>query len=272
MARPHEERSTTALFGLGVLGVLFGLGALVVLESAPAPPEPLAATPPAPRADATLASLQVRPAEPVHVPAPLDIADDGVPIKPHDPRDPEPEGPMHPHPVTPKHLRIYHENNLLGQLDGAIDVEDAAGLRRLLEQYRSEYPENEHSLQQGYQVILDCFEHPGAESRAGAELYYDTQNVLDAQALRATPLPRPVFVEGCRTPSAARESARAVTPLRPASRLLLRPRDWAAQDWSRRELPRERRPRAARLLRAAAVHRVAAAHWERGALRRESLA
>ena len=41
-------------------------------------------------------------------------------------------------------------------------------MRRLLEQYRREYPEDDNMLQDGYAVIADCFEHPGdAAARGG---------------------------------------------------------------------------------------------------------
>jgi hypothetical protein len=85
---------------------------------------------------------------------------------------PEPE---HPHPLTPAHARIYRENNLLGALNGALDVEDAAGLRRLLEAYQDEYPEDPHALQEGYAIIADCLEHPGAGSSDAARQYYETE-------------------------------------------------------------------------------------------------
>jgi len=103
------------------------------------------------------------------------VANDGLPIMPHDPHEAVPEGPVHPHPHTAAHERIYHENNLLGALNGAMDVNDAAGLRRLLEQYREEYPEDEHGLQEGYAVIADCIDRPGEASTDHARRYYDTE-------------------------------------------------------------------------------------------------
>ena len=53
-----------------------------------------------------------------------------------------------------------------------MDVKDVAGLRTLLEQYREEYPEDAHVLADGYQLIADCLEHPGAEIRAAAQRYF----------------------------------------------------------------------------------------------------
>jgi hypothetical protein len=85
------------------------------------------------------------------------------------------------HPISSAHERIYRENYLIGQLQGAIDVEDAAGIRRLLKQYREEYPEDEQLLQGGYERIADCLEHPGAASRAEARRWYDENRASGAR-------------------------------------------------------------------------------------------
>jgi hypothetical protein len=85
--------------------------------------------------------------------------------------DPHP----HPHPITPAHQRIFRENNLIGALNGAMDVSDAVGMRGLLDQYRSEFPEDPNSLQQGYQIIADCLQYPGAASKAAGQSYYDRE-------------------------------------------------------------------------------------------------
>jgi hypothetical protein len=104
---------------------------------------------------------------------PLLVATDGIPIMPHDPEE-RLAGPAHPHPITPAHARIYRENRLLGSMNGALDVRDGPGLRRLLGAYRAEYPEDTHALQQGYTIIADCLEHPGAAAEAAARRYYAT--------------------------------------------------------------------------------------------------
>ena len=82
---------------------------------------------------------------------------------------------MLPHPITAEHQRIFRENNLIGDLNGAMDVQDAAGLRALLKQYRDEYPEDAHVLADGYELIANCLEQPGPETRAAAQRYYDEQ-------------------------------------------------------------------------------------------------
>ena len=81
----------------------------------------------------------------------------------------------HPHPITPQHERIYRENHLTFELDGAVDVEDVAGIRRLLATYRQEFPEDSLVLQAGYEIIADCLETPGATTRAAAQRFYDTE-------------------------------------------------------------------------------------------------
>ena len=81
----------------------------------------------------------------------------------------------HPHPITPQHQRIYRENELTFSLDGAVDVEDVAGIRRLLAIYRQEFPEDSLVLQQGYEIIANCLERPGAATRAVAQRFYDTE-------------------------------------------------------------------------------------------------
>jgi hypothetical protein len=83
--------------------------------------------------------------------------------------------PRHPHPITPQHERIYRENNLTFSLDGAVDVEDVAAIRRLLTTYRQEFPEDSLVLQQGYEIIANCLERPGETTRAAAQHFYDTE-------------------------------------------------------------------------------------------------
>jgi hypothetical protein len=79
------------------------------------------------------------------------------------------------HPITPQHERIYRENQLTFALDGAVDVQDARGIRRLLASYRQEFPEDSLVLQQGYELIADCLERPGEPSRAAAQHFYDSE-------------------------------------------------------------------------------------------------
>lgn len=115
------------------------------------------------------------PAAPVEPPVTnANFSEDGVPIRPAGSVEVDAEG-MLPHPITAQHRRIFHENDLIGALNSAMDQKDVAELRIQLKQYRDEYPEDAHVLADGYEIIADCLEHPGAETRAVAQRYYDEQ-------------------------------------------------------------------------------------------------
>src|SRR5690606_31345685 len=103
-----------------------------------------------------------------------DVTPDGLRIAPANDGAPHEPG-MLPHPITPQHERIFRESSLVASLNGAMDVKDVKALRALLETYRDEYPEDAHVLQDGYEIIADCLENPGPETRAVAKRYYDTE-------------------------------------------------------------------------------------------------
>jgi len=134
------------------------------------PAAPVATTPPFPP------RRTVRATTPPVAPEEVEVTSDGLPIMPASPDARIPKGPVHPHPITPQHQRIYAENRLIGGLNGAMDVKDVPAMRRFLEQYGREYPEDDNMLHDGYAVIADCFEHPGAQARAAAERWLQTHN------------------------------------------------------------------------------------------------
>lgn len=105
----------------------------------------------------------------------LELASDGVAIKPADPHAPVAPGPLHPHPITPAHERIYRENNLVGALNLAVDLADAPRIRALLATYRVEYPEDAHRLQDGYAIIADCLEQLDSATRERAQHFWHTE-------------------------------------------------------------------------------------------------
>jgi hypothetical protein len=165
--------------------ILAGIAACAILawvvhrarrgDVAPAPDEQAAAEPP-PSEPPPPAPQAQRPAPPTPAPSPAHeeiITSDGLPIMP---ARGEPDGPVHPHPITPQHLRIYAENRMIGAIEGAIDVKDAAGIRRLLEQYRHEHPEDNYDLQGGYALIADCLDQRNDATRAAAERWLDKHN------------------------------------------------------------------------------------------------
>ncbi len=60
-------------------------------------------------------------------------------------------------------------------MNGAMDVNDGRGLRHLLDQYRSEFPEDPNLLQEGYGIIANCLEHPGPASTGAGQAYFDRE-------------------------------------------------------------------------------------------------
>ena len=90
--------------------------------------------------------------------------------------DPKPPGPLHPHPISAQHERIFAENRIAFALDDATDAKDVAAMKDLLAQYRRDFPEDQWQLQSGYAVIIDCLEHPGPASRQAAERWLDQNN------------------------------------------------------------------------------------------------
>jgi hypothetical protein len=164
-----------------LVGAAIGLGAIWFLW--PGRPHEEAASPPAANEPAARVATAPSP-PPRRTPAPPPsepykeevVTSDGLPIVPAHEGDPRPDGPMHPHPITPQHVRLYAENHLVGVLNGAMEVKDVPAMRRFLEQYRREYPEDDNDLQDGYAVIADCLEHPGAATRQAAERWLPLHN------------------------------------------------------------------------------------------------
>ena len=138
-------------------------------ENTPPPAAPERADPSQP-----LPSREPRPPSPPR--ADEHVAADGIGFMPLHEGDPRPSGPLHPHPITPTHQRIFAENRIAFALDDATDSKDVAAMKALLEQYRRDFPEDHWQLQSGYAVIIDCLEHPGAASRAAAERWLETNN------------------------------------------------------------------------------------------------
>jgi hypothetical protein len=106
---------------------------------------------------------------------PLERATDGLPIKPRAGSTDLAEGPMHPHPITKAHERIFRENALVGALNLAVDLADPVQLRDLVAQYRAEFPEDDNRLQGGYALIADCLEHLDAATRERAQHFWQTE-------------------------------------------------------------------------------------------------
>jgi hypothetical protein len=86
----------------------------------------------------------------------------------------EPDETGHPHPITPQHRRIFEENNRLGAMNGAMDQGDFAALRRMNARYRKDYPEDDHDLQEGYELIADCLEERTPRAIEAARRFWQT--------------------------------------------------------------------------------------------------
>jgi hypothetical protein len=159
--------------------VAAGTAAWLMLRPEPrhepvAPPAEVAEAPPPPVIEAPRPPSPPPPSPPPARKPDEVSTSDGLPIMPPGANDPRPDGPVHPHPITPQHERIYRENHLIGELNGAMDVKDVPALRRLLEDYRRDYPEDDNMLQDGYAVIAECLEHPGEAARAAASSWAET--------------------------------------------------------------------------------------------------
>jgi hypothetical protein len=141
-------------------------------------PPPLAEDVATTEAPAAPPPVPVRDAKRPPAPAPPEhehVAADGIGFMPQRDGDPIPPG-AHPHPITPQHQRIFAENRVAFALDDATDAKDVAVMKKLLAQYRRDFPEDQWQLQGGYAVIIDCLEHPGPESRRAAERWLDQNN------------------------------------------------------------------------------------------------
>ena len=85
----------------------------------------------------------------------------------------EHDGDRHPHPITPEHVRIQNDNQMIGALNDATDVKDVARLRQLVEVWKSKHDDDPEKYAEAYTVIADCLEFKSDEARAKARRFYD---------------------------------------------------------------------------------------------------
>ena len=162
------------------LGAVVIVGGWLLLSPRHAAPpsqgdETEATAPPAPPPAPAIARDAQRPS-PSAPPEKEHVAADGVGFMPQHEGDARPPGPLHAHPISPQHERIFAENRIAFALHDATDAKDVAAMKALLAQYRREFPEDQWQLQSGYAVIIDCLEHPGPDSRRSAERWLDSNN------------------------------------------------------------------------------------------------
>ncbi|XXT25108.1 hypothetical protein WME94_26595 [Sorangium sp. So ce429] len=136
--------------------------------------EPDGRPPPAPRQEASREETPRRASD--EPPAPAGSAEpaaavDDLPVAGPGPDDRH-DGPAHPHPITPRHREIQHENGIIGLLNDAMSARNGARMRELVREYRRAHPGDPSQLADGYEVIAACLEAPGEASRAAAAGYY----------------------------------------------------------------------------------------------------
>jgi len=180
------DSGSVVIFGL-LLG-LVGAGVLRFFSGASAPVPELRTQQLENDASTSAASEPRLPPAPVldTSPRPLTQAADGaarppkavVPVRSSE-SDSDEAG--HPHAISARHRRIFEENNRLGAMDGAMDQGDFAALRGMNARYRRDYPEDDHDLQQGYDLIADCLEERTPQAIAVARRFWQTHR---ASALR----------------------------------------------------------------------------------------
>ncbi len=156
-----ERRARGLLVALGALA-LFG----VVVSMTPiGDTEP---TPSAPRSVAeepeSSAATTSSPLPPATAEARPSVQIQGV--QGHDERE-------HPHPITERHRKIQHENNLRALLGEALAARDGERLRALAREYRLSHPDDPNRLQAGYDVLAECLANPSDAARLEAARYYD---------------------------------------------------------------------------------------------------
>jgi hypothetical protein len=77
------------------------------------------------------------------------------------------------HPLTPEHVRIQNDNQMLGALNDATDIKNVERLRQLVEAWNRAHHEDPEKFGEAYTVIADCLEFPGEASRAKGRRFYD---------------------------------------------------------------------------------------------------
>lgn len=133
---------------------------------------------PAPVAPSTARLSVAHAPEPIAAPAarpkltPAALTTPEIPVMAAGAEDSSANGPRHPHPITATRLRIYRENNLIGTMNRAMDRGRHQELRQLNAQYKDEFPEDEHRLQEAYDLIADCQEQLSDERQARAREFW----------------------------------------------------------------------------------------------------
>ena len=81
----------------------------------------------------------------------------------------------HAHPITEEHLRMYREDDLLDGAWHALRKRDFVEARNLVSTHQFEYPDSRAHMDEGLLLLADCMQHPGPETKARAQVFYDTK-------------------------------------------------------------------------------------------------
>lgn len=176
MSRTDSAETSSSRFLVALVVFALALTAWVLWDMAtdePAERRASRSTPVTPPATTVAAAPEPSATQP-GAPA-VELAADGIPIKPAGSEQSTEHEAMHPHPIDDARRRIYHENNLNGAMMGAMNVGDFQGLRALIEEYRMDYPEDSLRLQEGYTIIADCLERLTPERQEHAREYWRTK-------------------------------------------------------------------------------------------------
>ena len=99
---------------------------------------------------------------------------DGLPIMPPGANDPRPDGPVHPHPITPQHQRIYARTAWSASSTAPWTSRTCRRCGSCSRSTGATTRKTTTMLQDGYAVIADCLEHPGEATRAAATQWAET--------------------------------------------------------------------------------------------------
>jgi len=94
--------------------------------------------------------------------------------------------PEHAHPITERHERLREQQALIGALNDALDLADAAALRALLERYDAVQPEDPMRLAEGYERVADCIEADEAQAGLTVEATPSSRETERDRSARAS--------------------------------------------------------------------------------------
>jgi hypothetical protein len=80
-----------------------------------------------------------------------------------------------PHPITPEHIRLHEEISLFKAASDAVAARDVPEIRRIVEEHRASYPDQNQDMADGYEILADCIAYPGAASTARARRFFEEE-------------------------------------------------------------------------------------------------